>query len=1111
MPSGVQKISIKKPLIFSQSVTPPTGVLYSIPIKLINSQNAPTPINFQQELTIYLNKSYMASGLQNVEFFYPNGSIITSWMQSYNTTNLGAYYFAIYWLKLNAPINSNSNETIYMGVGSVSTNFFNSKTTGEAPQLSQIYGEYDNGFNVFNLYDNFAGRVLNTSKWNSCSGYIVDNGYTANTSKCSGAYSQMPAPKAPSGSLQNPSTGIVSMYISNSSGNAVGTPVVCWLHMGGYCNPSVGVNNGALLLYSGAQGADSYFYGIDIITANSLSSYQKYTINWMFISYYPPNGVMPTYEIASSPAIALSNISLLSGWSGGSFTFPSPVPVGPQVYSNGTITAVLTNYAVSVYTNSGSYIGLLPSKSLGWNGYGINPQFYYDHLTNRWIIITDADPNVDIGVSKTGNILGQWYNYSIPENGDSDYTQMAVSQNNLVITADIFTIGGGYFVNSTIFVVNKTKLIKNNELSFSKLVYPSFLFPQPLTPVGSVPNSVYVVSSFATSTSTGIFNISGPAESPIIKTYYLSDNRHSLEVFSHNFSDGPTGSNTIQATGGQGGIIYKGNIWYGFDTTCNTHSTQCIHVMEINISTGNILQTFNIDNNTNMNFVNPSFSADGSGDIIITFEYGNATAYGSLGAAVQLSSAQPNTISYFIPLKAGIENVGGRYGDWSGSSTSPNGDVIYSAGQYAGNFGESSLWIQAFSINHNAFTTTTSTSSTTSILSTTSTIPTTSTLSTTTISQSIPSTSTTTILANQTVSNNSTTPTTTISGGGGGGFGGGGGGSITKKVIPNIDILGYKNMNVTIIYNSSDVLISAYNNSNPDGIIELLVNQILENYSGGLSFGFTAVNYTMKKNVGEYNITAISVSGNKRTVILRITNNATAVSDWNKKKMNSNSTSNANSSIEKRNNFTIINSSATIKNNSTISINALIKHNTIGRINIGNISIDLYPKNSLQNYSLNLALVNKTGTLNNTPVGYSKLFVINLSISKYNGSMAIMVNKTINCGLLNNYAIFQYQYGIWFETSNYTETEKNNVCNINFPYNGSLSGIFISTKLNNLNNTNPIQINQSENLSVHLKSGSQNGTNQTLDYIYDIIIIWLILFILYELQIIVKANKNIKK
>ncbi len=39
--------------------------------------------------------------------------------------------------------------------------------TGEAPQLSPTYAEYDDGASVFNFYDNFAGTSLNTSKWNS--------------------------------------------------------------------------------------------------------------------------------------------------------------------------------------------------------------------------------------------------------------------------------------------------------------------------------------------------------------------------------------------------------------------------------------------------------------------------------------------------------------------------------------------------------------------------------------------------------------------------------------------------------------------------------------------------------------------------------------------------------------------------------------------------------------------------------------------------------------------------------------------------------------------------------------------------------------------------------
>jgi hypothetical protein len=163
------------------------------------------------------------------------------------------------------------------------------------------------------------------------------------------------------------------MYVSSSKGPGAGIPIICWLDTSGGCSPGEGVSLGVTSLYSGPQGADDYFYGIDIANSNSLSSYQNYTINWMGISDYPPSGVMPSYIVGNAPFMALPETSINNGWEGDGITFPSPVPLGPQVYSNGTTTAELTNAGVYAYTQSGSYLGYLQSSKFGWNGYGINP------------------------------------------------------------------------------------------------------------------------------------------------------------------------------------------------------------------------------------------------------------------------------------------------------------------------------------------------------------------------------------------------------------------------------------------------------------------------------------------------------------------------------------------------------------------------------------------------------------------------------------------------------------------------------------------------------------------------------------------------------------------
>jgi hypothetical protein len=63
----------------------------------------------------------------------------------------------------------------------ITDNVLNNVTTGEAPELSSSYGQYDSGANVFLFYENFAGNYLNLSVWTPYSNgglIMVDNGFT---------------------------------------------------------------------------------------------------------------------------------------------------------------------------------------------------------------------------------------------------------------------------------------------------------------------------------------------------------------------------------------------------------------------------------------------------------------------------------------------------------------------------------------------------------------------------------------------------------------------------------------------------------------------------------------------------------------------------------------------------------------------------------------------------------------------------------------------------------------------------------------------------------------------------------------------------------------------
>ena len=164
--------------------------------------NAFSPANTQMiGFNALAYQAYEACNLQNVEFFLANGTIVSSWLEgnvlNEQTANALCTGFSsanaladsanvLWWVNypwpssfLTANTGTASSNTIYMGFASPNTNLLNGIATGEAPQLSPTYAEYDNGANVFNNYWNFAGTSLPSGWANYNAGTLtVNNGIT---------------------------------------------------------------------------------------------------------------------------------------------------------------------------------------------------------------------------------------------------------------------------------------------------------------------------------------------------------------------------------------------------------------------------------------------------------------------------------------------------------------------------------------------------------------------------------------------------------------------------------------------------------------------------------------------------------------------------------------------------------------------------------------------------------------------------------------------------------------------------------------------------------------------------------------------------------------------
>jgi len=320
-----------------QILNVPPEIGYIAPLTITNHQDVATSAPFQQEVVMNASRysAIEAPNLSNIEFFYSNGTIIPSWLESGNSSSKNA----IYWLKIGS-IPANSSINLFIGFASTNLNLFNGKTVGEAPQLSSTYGEYDDGANVFPVYYNFAGTSL-PSDFTSYLGdatLSIDNGLHIKVvnNGCSSTWAGI--------IYNNPINAADSIVETYSSGTRAGGPEDVGLYTGnsevsggyagvastwgwGYGTISGGYGNignpfdissgsGIASIYWIGNGDEGVGWNYDFVSSTntnegwSSSLYASIQTGqcspganmmyyWFRVRSYPPNGVMPSTSIGA--------------------------------------------------------------------------------------------------------------------------------------------------------------------------------------------------------------------------------------------------------------------------------------------------------------------------------------------------------------------------------------------------------------------------------------------------------------------------------------------------------------------------------------------------------------------------------------------------------------------------------------------------------------------------------------------------------------------------------------------------------------------------------------------------------------------------------------------
>ncbi len=642
------------------NVIMPSGIIGYVPIQLINSQTSASPAPFQQMVTIdsRVFKPLESKSLANMEFFYANGTIIPSWLESGNANTSN---YTVYWLKISNGISASSNLTVYAGFAPFGVYFFNGNTIGEAPQLSSTYGGYDNGANIFDYYTNFAGSAMPANWIMTGITYTVDNGITIDTGSGAFGYynSIFTAPYAvdtyeSGNSLSNlevtdlmSSTTTLSTYVELYLGNTLG-----WVLQ--ETAGSVGNSTGALNTYyvhtlegsTTVSGYENYTY-LASESSDPMQQYigyftgtvagDAYSANWIRVRAMPPGGVMPAEIVGDAfpPYLNIQNNPSTFGNTDNVITKSNPIIDALNLLINGNVVATGTkgiNYTIPSTEPAGVYN--ITSVDLNTTMMGVSendtlrtivPAYFYNSvlwselvpLEWKGVVIanpdsgpgTSADPNYTswIGnvVSNGGSVVGYVYT-------DYDLRPLSTVENDISTWYSLYPAISGIFLDqynssqtgNAVYYNDLYTYIKNNHPGNS-LVIGNPGVPVPAKFIGSADIfNIYEgnYQAFLSFSLPQYLKVYGTTKFSAIVTNTAQSNTISADVIARE-----NGLGYIYETNNDSANPYNAlppyfpNVTNG--TTSSLHTTEILNILQpsctISLST-NSIDFGNIDPNVDM-------------------------------------------------------------------------------------------------------------------------------------------------------------------------------------------------------------------------------------------------------------------------------------------------------------------------------------------------------------------------------------------------------------------------------------------------------------------------------------------------------------------------------
>lgn len=361
------------------------------------------------------------------------------------------------------------------------------------------------------------------------------------------------------------------------------------------------------------------------------------------------------------------------------------VNLGGEVF-NATTGSVVQSYTLSRFFGTG-------------NDFLSDPRILYDTGSSRWyasILDVGSTAGTMLAVSASSNAVGSWTVYRIPTPSGyfGDQPILGLSSTLVGIGVTLYSLTNGAFGGGMYWVVNKTSAMGGFPLHYQGFG-PDFSASSyhPVDVVTSS-NALYMVmTTYGGSTSAiALFNITGVPPAAVTV--------HETNVSVNTITPAPSGQQPGTSVGidtgdsrVQAALWRSGTLWVGFNDACQVTGSSspraCFRVVEINTSTGSVLQDFD-EGIANADLYYPAFALAPSGDLAIAFGMSSGSLYPSVEVTGQLSTDPAGTLQQPGPLVTGTSSMscGGnpvcRYGDYFGASPSIGVSGTWVAGEYLG-------------------------------------------------------------------------------------------------------------------------------------------------------------------------------------------------------------------------------------------------------------------------------------------------------------------------------------------------------------------------------------------------------------------------------------------